>query len=42
MVPRIQRQFLKGTNNFLSMGHDEIRDITPDETVTYAQIVVDY
>ena len=24
------------------MSHDEIRDIPPDKTVTYAQIVVDY
>ena len=32
----------EGTNNFLSMSHEEIRDITPDETVTYERIVVDY
>ena len=24
------------------MSHDEIRDIPPDKTVTYARIVVDY
>ena len=33
---------VKGTDTLFLMSHDEIRDITPDKTVTYAQIVVDY
>ena len=30
------------TNTFLFMSHDDIRDIPPDKTVTYARIIVDY
>ena len=30
------------TNTFFFMSHYEIRDMSPDKTVTYARIVVDY
>ena len=30
------------TYNLFFMSHDEIHDIPPEKTVTYAQIVVDY
>ena len=33
---------VEGTNTFFFMNHDEICDIPPDKTVTYAKIVVDY
>ena len=33
---------VEGKNNFFFMSHDNIRDIPPDKTVTYACIVVDY
>ena len=36
------KSLFEGTNTLLFMSHEEIRDIPPDKTVTYAQIVVDY
>ena len=32
----------EGTNTFFFMSHDKIRDILPEEIVTYVRIVVDY
>ena len=32
----------EGTNTFFFMSHDNICDILPDKTVTYARFVVDY
>ena len=34
--------FVKGTNNFFFIIHDEIRDIPQNKPVNYARIVVDY
>ena len=41
-LSQVYKGLVEGKNTFFFMSHDEIRDIPPDKTVTYAHIVVGY
>ena len=41
-LSQVYKDLVEGKNAFFFMSHDEIRDIPPDKTVTYARIAIDY